>query len=336
MRYYQIVISDPKTGKVVQPFSNGSVSTNYTYTSYANGQVLSAALDVEFDIPVVAFHVPDGAAYVKVWGVSLQEISQSSNLNGMNITVSGGFQKGLPLANPKQAGILVQGSILQAFGNWVNTDMSLDLIVAPPFGNPVETANLTLNWQAGGAIQSAIQQSLATAYPDYTSTFSISPNLVRPNAEVGFYGNLSQFATYVNDTTRPILGGSYGGANITVTGKTFNVFDGTQQTNSSQNPTQVLFQELVGQPTWIDPATLQFRCPMRSDLKLGDFVKMPQGIPTITTQQAASNLTNLKANFQGTFMVTKVRHTGHFRQPSADAWVTIIDAATTPNPIAVT
>jgi len=34
-------------------------------------------------------------------------------------------------------------------------------------------------------------------------------------------------------------------------------------------------------------------------------------------------------NFQGTFAVNEVRHVGHFRQPTCEAWVTITNC--TPN-----
>lgn len=73
----------------------------------------------------------NAGAFVKVWGIPLSMISQAKNLAFKKIKVYGGFQRALPLANPKQAALLVQGYISQAFGNWQGTDMSLDLIVSP-------------------------------------------------------------------------------------------------------------------------------------------------------------------------------------------------------------
>ena len=107
MRFYRIEIDGGST----------------VFTSYANGQNIQGALQVELDIPVAAMHSPDNAgAFVKIWGVPLSMISQANNLNFKGIKVYGGFQKGLPLANPKQSGFLVRGFISQSFGNWQGTD----------------------------------------------------------------------------------------------------------------------------------------------------------------------------------------------------------------------
>ncbi len=115
MRSYDILITQPSTGALVQRFTSRD----------ASGRAIPGALNIEWDIPVAPFATPMGAAWVRVWGVSLAQISQSSDLNGMNIQVFGGMQKGLPLANPMQYGLLVQGQIFQAFGNWIDTNQTL-------------------------------------------------------------------------------------------------------------------------------------------------------------------------------------------------------------------
>jgi hypothetical protein len=83
-----------------------------TYTSFNNGVTNPAALQVELDIPVAPFASPASTgAFVKIWGIPLDDIRQSKDLRFKGIKVFGGFQKGLPLANPAQAGLLVQGYI---------------------------------------------------------------------------------------------------------------------------------------------------------------------------------------------------------------------------------
>src|SRR6202012_5056198 len=95
VRFYDIVITDPDTGKQVKRF-----------TSYLNGKTDPGALDIEIDLPVASFAQPMGSsgAFVRIWGISLADIGQASNLNGKRISISGGIQKGLPLANPQQSG----------------------------------------------------------------------------------------------------------------------------------------------------------------------------------------------------------------------------------------
>ena len=131
MRYYKIVITDPSSGNVITPPGFDGLLGGASYTSFVNGQSLPGAWNVELDIPVIGAATPQGSAGARIWGISRQEISQANDLNGKNISIFGGMQKGLPLANPAQSGLLVQGFIFQAFGNWIGTDMTLDFVINP-------------------------------------------------------------------------------------------------------------------------------------------------------------------------------------------------------------
>ena len=88
----------------------------------------SSALNVELDIPVSPGHLTVGA-FVRIWGIDRQTLLNARVFNRQSIQVFGGMQKGLPLANPNQQGLLVQGSIFPALGNWVGTDQTLDLYI---------------------------------------------------------------------------------------------------------------------------------------------------------------------------------------------------------------
>ena len=259
-----------------------------TYDSQTNGQNNPGALLVELDIPVVSYDLPIGAALVRVWGVPLSTISQASNLKNKNIKVFGGFGPGLPLANPSQYGLLLQGYTFQSYGNWVNEAQTLDLLVlagsAPSSNNPTP-ANLSLNWPAGMSMSDAIKNVLTTAYPNYTVNINISPNLKFSGDLPGYYQNLTQFSQFIKTTSKSILNDpNYQGVSITLQGTTFTVFDGTQQSSggssggagTSSNPKQVNFTDLIGQPTWINAPLIQFKTAMRADFKVGDTVKLPQ------------------------------------------------------------
>lgn len=326
MRYYNIVLTDAAGGQAARQF-----------TSFVGGQSIAGALNVELDIPVAPFATPSGDAYVRIWGISLADIAQASDLNNKAIAVYGGMQKGLPLANPAQAGLLVRGYVFQAFGNWIGTDQTLDLVIragSPPTASagsaqPAQR-NVILLWPAGTSLANALKVTLSTAYPGYTIEVNISASLVRPNDVVGVYPDLTTFAQYIKQATQAILGGAYAGVDILLTDKTISVYDGTSTSAGSSTGkaanTQIAFQDLIGQPTWIEPAKINFKCVMRADLKVGDTVTMP---PTLTTNsaQAQSSLLNQKATFQGGFQIVDLRHVGNFRQPDAASWVTVIDAA---------
>jgi len=307
VRYYKVVVG----GK--------------TYTSYAGGKNIPGALNIEMDIPVFAFATPSGAAIVKIWGVSLQEISQASDLNNKPIEVYGGFQKGLPLANPSQAGLLVKGDVFQAFGNWIGTEQSLDLIIYPGTGSTEDPKNIVLNWKKDTKLSDAVRSTLTTAFPDFDVDVKIDEKLVLPADEVGFYGTLTQFAQYVKDVSRSIVNAdAYPGVDIALSDKTLTVYDGSVESN----PIEIVFRDMIGQPTWIDPLSVQTKFAMRSDLKVGDFIKFPPALVT-TGPGTTSPFINAKATFQGVFQISQVRHVGNFRQADAASWVTVVDAYST-------
>ena len=310
MRYYTVIIFKPD-----------NITPDKTYTSFVRGFTDPNALDIEIDISVAPYNEPSaGGSMVRIYGVPLQDLAQSANLNGRAIQVYGGMQKGLPLANPKQAGLLVTGITTQVFGNWIGTEQTLDIYMVA--GN-IEAANspvLSFNWGAGTSLQSAISQTLNVAFPAYQQEFAISPNLVLANNESGFYGSFIQFARYLNEISVKIIGGkSYAGVNLLLKQNKFVVYDRSTQTS----PIQIEATDLVGQPTWLDPGTIQITAVMRADISTESYVKMPQTLFQ-TTAQSMSQFRN-KSVFQGVFGVRNVRHVGRFRNPPGTSWITLID-----------
>jgi len=326
MRYYSIRLTNTATGQIFIPQSLARLQAfDTSYTSFVAGKTLPGALNVEMDIIVSSFGTPAGGSFIKIHGISLQEISQAHDLNGFQVAVYGGMQKGLPLANPLLSGLLFSGFVFQAFGNWIGTEMSLDLILNVDAGTIAKPKNIVHSWAKGTLLKDAIAQTLSTAFPGYTADIEISPDLVftQDVADTGYYQTIEEYATYIQGMSADLIGGAYSGVRIALTEKVFSVFDGTV----NQIPTNILFKDLIGQPTCIGPNLIQFKCPMRADIKLSDIVKMPQGIFATTTQAAESGQVDLKTAFQGSFLVQQVRHVGNFRQPDADSWVTVIDAS---------
>lgn len=326
MRYYKIRITDPKTGELIKIKSkNGVFIRNAEYTSLNSlGQTIPGALNIEIDIPTYTMAEPSGSAYVKIWGVSLDEIGQAYDLNNKNIEVYAGMQKGLPLANPKQSGLILQGVISQAFGNWQGVEQSLDFVVNVIGGSGVDPKNISLNWRKGQTLGDSIKASLAIAFPDYQSEINTSSNLILNQDEIGYYETITQFADYVKIVSQHILGADgYHGVDILVQNKKFIVYDGTKPTS----PKIINFIDLIGQPTWIEFAKINFKCVMRADLNVGDYITLPQGQAT-TTQASYSQFKDNTA-FSGVFQIDTVRHVGNFRQPDASSWVTVYDVHTT-------
>lgn len=324
MRYYSIILKDPDSGKVLAPLSNGqglSANPSSSYTSFVNGQSLPGAQDVELNIPVSVFSQPNGAAFVRIWGVSLAEIGQANDLVGKDIQVFGGMQKGLPLAKPAQAGLLLQGKINQAFGNWIGTEQTLDLIVIAGTGSLTDPKNIVLHWKKGTKLSDTIQSTLSTAFPQYTADIKISDDLVLTEDEVGFFGTMEEFSSHIEAVSTEIKNDpDYHGVRISLTETKFKVRDGT----TPADPLLIAFEDMIGQPTWIDTLTVQFKCTMRSDIQLFDYVKFPPAVTTTTKAGAIPLGSTQKQSsiFQGVFLVSEMFHFGRYRSPTADAWNT--------------
>lgn len=349
MRYYDLVISDPVSGQVYQTTAAGGFAKKTggsTFSSLFNGRNDPGALNIEFDIPVAPYHTPQGNPIIKVWGVGLGMISQVSNLNpnpsagtaGANFVLSAGMSKGLPLANPKQAGVIARGQIFQAFGNWQGVNQTLELICQA--GGLTPKNGVSFAWWPGMTLEETLQISFSQAFPQYKQSISVSPNLIQSQGEVpecGFYEDMATFAQFVRERTLDlgisVTGNDhYAGVSIVIDPSVSTIYatDGTQPTV----PILLEFQDLVGQPTWIGPNTVSFKTVMRADIMVRNKVKFPVGVqsPYALTSAAAAApgaMASSKTAFQGTFLVTRAQHFANFRQPDADSWVTAFEAVTT-------
>lgn len=340
MRYYSITVTDPASGQTV---INTATGLPFAWTSFVDGQTDPNALNIELDLPEYTYADPGGSGWVRIWGISLQDIAQSANLAGKNITIAVGFQQGLPLANPAQAGVVAVGSIVQCIGNWIGTDMTLDMFItggsgagsaAGGTGTPAKPKNIVLNWPAGMHLSTALENTLKTAFPTFTvAPIDIYTGLVQMSDSPAYFNTMPELAQFIKQKSRDIRNPNgtttYTGVDILLDNNSFIVFDGS----SPGATVQIQFQELIGQPTWIAPGVMQVKCPMRSDININDSIMLPQGIMT-TTQQSQASLPGSpirdNSSFTGKALVSSIRHVGNFRQANADAWVTIINAGTSP------
>jgi hypothetical protein len=340
MRYYDLRISNA-AGQVYQPTAtaNGFTLGNgpTTFTSFVNGKTILGALNLEIDMPVAPFNTPQGQGIIRVWGVGLPMIGQASNLNGANFTLSAGMKPGLPLATAatNQAGIIAQGLIFQAFGNWQGVNQTLDLICYP--GAAQQDQDIQFYWPAGMSLSTALSATFTQAFSQFNlkSDTSQIANITQQSDGSHHATSLQQLADYIQQRSQQIgsatFGESYSGVQIKIVGNTISAYD-----NSIQSaPLQLAFQDLIGQPTWMSPGTISFKAVMRSDIALGSLIKFPAGISApfalTTAGAAAPNApSNSKTAFQGTFNVTELHHFGNFRQADAESWNTSFTAVPVP------
>jgi hypothetical protein len=331
LRFYNLSISDPATGLIWKPDQTGlgfvKSAGGTTFSSLLSGYTNPAALQIEFDFQVVPLGQFQGYASIKVYGVGLGMIGQAANLNGANFQLFAGMALGLPLANPAQARLIAQGTIYQSYGNWEGPEQTLDLIVYS--GSVANSQSVQFVWKKGQSLQQAIGSMLTAAFPSYQQSYNISSNLIAKSDQPGTYDSLPNVATAIQQLTqqigRPIYGQNYSGVSITVSGRTVYVFDG--QGPTPQSITQLAFQDLIGQPTWIEPFKISFKTVLRGDLQVTQNIQFPIGVtqPYVLTAATAAQPNTPASNktaFQGAFQITEIHHWASFRQPQPESWNT--------------
>lgn len=296
---------------------NGDTVFRQYNTFNSDGTFNPNSLMVDLDIFSYAQAQPASLSSVKVWGISLQDLS--TNFSGMSVLVSAGMTKGLPLANEKQYGLISQGNIFQFFGNWQGIEQNLTFIFNANTGlSPSDTINLSFDWKKGQDLSISLKNTLQIAFPNATINMNISKNLVLNSDQPGSYTSLAAFSQYINALSQAIIGKGYLGVNIVISSNVINVYDGT----TKSQPKTIVFTDLIGQPTWQDIATLQLQLVMRYDLNVGDYIQLPN----LVTTNTANSLANFRSNsvFQGTFLITGIRHVGNNRDINATSWCTIV------------
>lgn len=316
MRYYEIRISPGQQS--ANSFAPITFST-LTPAKTDNG----SALSVDLDIFQTWYHQPAQNGYIKIKGVDFKQLNQSANFNNARIKVSVGMSKGLPYAKPSQAGLIIDGTILQCFGNWLGSEVSLDFVIGAATYNPNTNVNLSFEWKKDTPLQDAVTNTLKKAYQSVPISGSFSSNLIYTEDQWGQYTNLLSFSKYINGVSKQIITSEgYQGASIGSSSAGFILSDGIA---AAPKTTKVNFTDIVGNLTWIDIATIQAKLIMRSDLNVGDKIIFPKGSPVLNVVNNYSQYRN-NISFDGTFQINQVRHVGSSRQADGNSWCTVVNA----------
>lgn len=338
-RYYKLTVTPTSSG--------GAASSPTTWTNKDGNKAILNAQRIEFDLAVTTGATPAGGAWVRIWGPTREQINQASDFNGAAIELYGGMQNGLPLATQSvqagQPGLLISGTVFQAYANWQGTIQTLEFVIIPApldaavtsdparaaaaVGAPPPPLNFSFIWLQGSSLTTNVQAVLQQAYPDSSVTISAAEDITLLHDESGVFTDIRTFSTYIQGISRDIKGPTYSGLNITPSGtKSFLVFDNTKVNGSV---TKVTMFDLIGQVTWLSAYTATFATVMRADINIGDTVTFPplaeaQAVTTGDSQSQART----KNTFNGNWQITEyVRHVGDSRAPDAQSWVSVFQAA---------
>ena len=326
MKYYKLEITD-KDGNA--PLDGAGNPIGPFDSSLTPG----AALQIQFDALITGYDVVMSGTNIAIFGVPVTMLRESAQLAGCQINLTAGFTAGLPLANPNQAGLILSGQIYNPYANWLGTHQSLNFVVnpSPLLNDKGQSASITIDGKKGEKLSDVLTRALAAAYPEFKLDISISDLLVLAEDGVGVYSRLTQLAATLRSQSFSIINSDdYTGVQMVMQNRTIRVFDNTV---GKAGGIQILPQELIGQPTWIGPVSVSFKCPMRAELRCGDTVELPQNIISgpgallaVNTERSYSSL-RTQVNFTGAFLITSVRHVGDYLDPdNSNSWVTIYEA----------
>ena len=318
MRYYSIQIT-PKD-------SNNPPPTLLYNSQLKNGQPNTSALQLMIDAPVTVYSLAENSATIEIWGINQNDAKQCKSYNECLIDVYAGMQSGLPLANPKQAGLILHGVIQQSFFNWIGTALVLNFVVMADTGLINKPANIQLQWLKGQKISDALTNCIGNAFPGpiFKTVINIEGDFIATKDNVGVYQNLSQLAWHINTMTKQMKD-SYQGIDFYYKDNEIHIFD---QPNTGGSK-KISLADMVQQPVLIEPLTMQCYLVLRGDLSIGDIIELPK-TPYTTQSSSFSQYPSSTKNSimmpNSKYWIKKIRHFGNFRSANPLEWITIVDA----------
>ncbi|CAD6037295.1 hypothetical protein [Escherichia coli] len=326
MRFYQLSIIDPKTTKPPVDASGKAIGPFNTLKTPGRG------LHIEFDVMITGLDEVGAGTALTIYGLPIDVLKQSVKLHGCIVSLIAGFSAGLPLANPAQQGEIIYGEVLAAYANWIGTNQTLSLIVNPAIRRNDEgkTVEISADAKKGEKLGDVLCRALQKAYPKKRIECTVSDALILPESGPLHYTEITSLATMVKSASIALMKrDNYSGVRISMQADTIRIFDNS---DCNREDKKILPHELIGQPTWIQPFIMSFKCPLRGDLRVCDIINLPQGTVSdgesilMTNTHPNTGLTNQTTTFSGRFMIQSVRHIGAFLSASGDAWSTVFTA----------
>ncbi|ELY4543933.1 hypothetical protein SMZ81_002143 [Cronobacter sakazakii] len=327
MRYYRLEIINPKTGKPPVYGSGNPIGP------FDTSRTPGCGLHVEFDVEVTGLDVVSSGTMLTIYGLPIDMLKQSVSLQGCQVRMFAGFSRGLPLANPDQQGEIIYGEIYLAYANWIGINQTLNLVINPairknPDGSPVKFSGTGFK---GEKLGDALTRVLKQAYPDKIIESSVSDSLILPEDAPLVYPEIGSLAQAVRSLSQAIIRRKdYAGVGMVILPDRIRLYDNLSA--AWGQPKEIKVHELIGQPTWIQPFTVSFKCPLRGDIRCGDVVRLPSGLYSgassiiMSNTAAPSVIAKNATTFTGNFLVKSVRHIGAFLNADGDAWVTVFEA----------
>ncbi|UMM63145.1 hypothetical protein [Aristophania vespae] len=292
------------------------------------------ALDIHFEIDEVDVTTASKSV-ITIRGIDIKTIGQASNLQGAQIRLLAGTSTPphhIYNGQKRKWGLILEGTVFSSFGTWEETEMSLQLYVTPYTTG--KSFQFLTHARKGLELKYLIYREIARNFPNCTIEMNVKKNPLLPEAMQGSYSKFDEFVHFVKDTWKQLTNEFI---LITSRGRIIYVAD----QSASQEPLEIKFTELIGQPSWNGSKEISFICPVRSDIKVTDIVTLPSFSSSHNNSPGTNAWGSIKlpkdpvplpkdrSLFSGQFMITDLHHLGQFRSEKGLQWVTSYKAVPT-------
>jgi hypothetical protein len=301
MRYYDILITDKDGGEFARFGTSGGTG-----------------LHIEASFPITPGASPAGEATIKIFNVPLSMFSRASDFQGKSIYIRGGMDRGLPLANPEQRGLLLQGQIFFASGTREGKACYLSFTIFAQNNPRTEPKNLTISWYKGEPIDNAIKNTMTNAGYARTET-KISENTKAQRDTHACFSTIRQFSDWLK---------KLGIECHYKTAENNYVFTDKSQ-DSKSSPKEISIFDFLGQPTWLGPGLAAIKVVLRGDIQPDQYIEIKD--PQLSQQAGIVNAPITQENrlgFKGVFDVVAVTHYMNYYDLAAENWCTVLQLAT--------
>lgn len=355
MRWYYIKFIPTAGNSSPQGGSNflleyGTQTNNTSLFGFGSPN-LPGALEIDFDIEIATFDQMQPNSVLKIYNPPQDVVNNAQMYQGMQIKIYAGFansnQAGFPLANPTFSGLLAEGLVLLSYANWVGGDMCLQLVFGSALSGGAAVQEVVpgaksapkpiiFKWNKTIKFQDAIEKALKpVGITDFV--YSNIPDFDLQNQVYqSVHYDILSFSTKIREITAEIQNKPYT-SGIWILQKTPTQVQIVGGAGSPDSPLYIYADQIVGQPTVSyaggnsdQTGTIQVQSvhPMRADVKPGDWIQLMVG-SSLFQPGAGFQLPSGKTLFAGgkQIYVTKIRHTGKFRDASHQGWVTVLTSS---------
>jgi hypothetical protein len=314
MRYYDIEITDAKTGEVKLAINTKN----------------NVGLHIELNAVVTGMS-ESGTATLKIFNLPIKFFTRQFDFVGKLIKIKGGMNKGLPLANPSQQGVLVFGYIQFCIGERERGVTFLMFNITPSAFTPKTPKNFVLKWEKGQKLSDALRNTFTNAGLIANQyTINLADKWVATKTDAVGFTSETQFSRFLGEASKleMIMYFDTGSQRYIVT-------DGSEVKKKTK---VISLRDLIGQPIWNSGSgssisingTVSIPVTLRGDLQWQDIIdvvdpqvtKSGQGTATISLPNSA------RVGFSGKFVMFQQTHIANYAIPGGDNWVTVIEATT--------